>query len=35
VNILVGLFSRTPKDPKIKKTSEKFQEFKKLAQQKK
>jgi len=35
VNILVGLFSRTPKDPNLKKNSEKFKEFKKLAQQKK
>jgi len=32
---LVGLFSRTPKDPNLKKNSEKFKEFKKLAQQKK
>ena len=35
MNILVGLFSRTPKDPKLKKNSEKFKEFKKLAKQKK
>lgn len=35
MNILVGLFSRTPKDPNLKKNSEKFKEFKKLAQQKK
>ena len=35
MNILVGLFSRTPKDPNLKKNSEKFKEFKKLAKQKK
>lgn len=35
MNILVGLFSRTPKDPNQKKNSEKFKEFKKLAKQKK
>ena len=32
---LVGLFSRTPKDPNQKKNDEKFKEFKKLAKQKK
>jgi len=32
---LVGLFSRTPKDPNLKKNSEKFKEFKKLTKQKK
>jgi len=35
VTILVGLFSRTPKDPNLKKNAEKFKEFKKLAKQKK
>ena len=35
MNILVGLFSRSPKDPNLKKNSEKFKEFKKLAKQKK
>ncbi len=33
--VLVGLFSRTPKDPTLKKNAEKFKEFKKLAKQKK
>ena len=33
--ILVGLFSRTPKDPNQKKNADKFKEFKKLAKQKK
>ncbi|AJM92084.1 tetratricopeptide repeat protein [Nitrosopumilus piranensis] len=33
--ILVGLFSRTPKDPNQKRNAEKFKEFKKLAKQKK
>ena len=32
---LVGLFSRTPKDPQIKKNIEKFKELKKLIKQKK
>ena len=32
---LVGLFSRTPKDPNLKKNAEKFKEFKKFAKQKK
>ena len=32
---MVGLFSRAPKDPNLKKNSEKFKEFKKLAKQKK
>ena len=32
---MVGLFSRTPKDPNLKKNAEKFKEFKKLAKQKK
>ncbi|KFM20351.1 TPR repeat domain containing protein [Marine Group I thaumarchaeote SCGC AAA799-P11] len=35
MTILVGLFSRTPKDPNHKKHAEKFKEFKKLAKQKK
>jgi len=35
VNVLVGLFSRTPKDPNRKRNEEKFKEFKKLAKQKK
>lgn len=35
MNILVGLFSRTPKDPNRKRNEEKFKEFKKLAKQKK
>ena len=35
MTILVGLFSRTPKDPNLKKNAEKFKEFKKLAKQKK
>jgi tetratricopeptide (TPR) repeat protein len=35
VTVLVGLFSRTPKDPNLKKNAEKFKEFKKLAKQKK
>lgn len=33
--VLVGLFSRAPKDPNLKKNAEKFKEFKKLAKQKK
>ena len=33
--VLVGLFSRTPKDPNQKRNAEKFKEFKKLAKQKK
>lgn len=32
---MVGLFSRTPKDPNQKRNAEKFKEFKKLAKQKK
>lgn len=32
---MVGLFSRTPKDPNQKKNAEKLKEFKKLARQKK
>ncbi|MDH5430921.1 MAG: tetratricopeptide repeat protein [Nitrosopumilus sp.] len=35
MTILVGLFSRTPKDPIQKKNAEKFKEFKQLAKQKK
>ena len=35
MNILVGLFSRTPKDPLQKKNQEKFKEFKKLVKNKK
>lgn len=35
MNILVGLFSRTPKDPIIKQNQEKFKEFKKLVKNKK
>lgn len=35
MTILVGLFSRTPKDPNQKRNQEKFKEFKKLAKQKK
>jgi tetratricopeptide (TPR) repeat protein len=35
VAILVGLFSRTPKDPNKKKNVEKFKEFQKLAKEKK
>lgn len=35
MTVLVGLFSRTPKDPNQKKNIEKFKEFKKLAKQKK
>lgn len=35
MTVLVGLFSRTPKDPNLKKNAEKFKEFKKLAKQKK
>ena len=35
MTVLVGLFSRTPKDPNQKKNAEKFKEFKKLAKQKK
>lgn len=35
MNVLVGLFSRTPKDPNQKRNQEKFKEFKKLAKQKK
>ncbi len=35
MNILVGLFTRTPKDPNRKRNEEKFKEFKKLAKQKK
>jgi len=35
VSILVGLFSRTPKDPQQKKNIQKFKEFKKLVKQKK
>lgn len=33
--VLVGLFSRTPKDPNKKKNVEKFKEFQKLAKEKK
>jgi len=35
VTRLVGLFSRTPKDPNQKQNTKKFKEFKKLAKQKK
>ena len=35
MNILVGLFSRTPKDPMIKQNQEKSKEFKKLVKNKK
>ena len=35
MNILVGLFSRTPKDPILKQNQEKFKEFKKLVKNKK
>ena len=35
MTVLVGLFSRTPKDPNRKRNEEKFKEFKKLAKQKK
>ena len=35
MTVLVGLFSRTPKDPNQKRNQEKFKEFKKLAKQKK
>ena len=35
MTILVGLFSRSPKDPTQKKNAEKFKEFKKLTKQKK
>ncbi|RMW37864.1 MAG: hypothetical protein EA447_04705 [Nitrosopumilus sp.] len=35
MTVLVGLFSRTPKDPNQKRNQEKFKEFKKLARQKK
>jgi tetratricopeptide (TPR) repeat protein len=35
VAVLVGLFSRTPKDPNKKKNVEKFKEFQKLAKEKK
>lgn len=35
MTILVGLFSRTPKDPQQKKNIQKFKDFKKLAKQKK
>ena len=35
MNILVGLFSRTPKDPLLKQNHEKFKEFKKLVKNKK
>jgi tetratricopeptide (TPR) repeat protein len=35
VTVLVGLFSRTSKDPNRKRNEEKFKEFKKLAKQKK
>lgn len=35
MNVLVGLFTRTPKDPNRKRNEEKFKEFKKLAKQKK
>lgn len=35
MTVLVGLFSRTSKDPNRKRNEEKFKEFKKLAKQKK
>ncbi|MBA4436159.1 MAG: tetratricopeptide repeat protein [Nitrosopumilus sp.] len=35
MTVLVGLFSRTPKDPIKKKNVEKFKEFQKLAKEKK
>ena len=35
MTILVGLFSRTPKDPQQKKNIQKFKEFKKLVKEKK
>ena len=35
MTVLIGLFSRTPKDPNQKRNQEKFKEFKKLAKQKK
>ena len=33
--VLVGLFSRTPKDPQLKKNAEQFKKFKKLVKEKK
>ena len=33
--VLVGLFSRTPKDPQSKKNDEQFKKFKKLVKEKK
>ena len=35
MTVLVGLFSRAPKDPELKKNIEKFKEFKKLLKAKK
>jgi hypothetical protein len=35
VIVLVGLFSRTPKDPQSKKNEEQFKKFKKLVKEKK
>ena len=35
MTVLVGLFSRTPKDPELKKNIEKYKEFKKLLKAKK
>ena len=35
MTVLVGLFSRTPKDPNKKRNVEKFKEFQKLAKEKK
>ena len=35
MTVLVGLFSKTPKDPNRKRNQEKFKEFKKLAKEKK
>jgi tetratricopeptide (TPR) repeat protein len=35
VTVLVGLFTKTPKDPNQKRNQEKFKEFKKLAKEKK
>ncbi len=35
MTVLVGLFSKTPKDPNQKRNQEKFKEFKKLAKEKK
>lgn len=35
MTVLVGLFTKTPKDPNQKRNQEKFKEFKKLAKEKK